>query len=117
MCEELPKIIRIMPDYGPSYASDEKYCALDVADCFTDHPRFAEIRAIEDQLYGLANWIDSGDADDNPNFPWDEFNARGLALTKQLAGLLKGSGIPVFYRALSKIDGESHIEEIPAGNS
>lgn len=54
MWEELPKIIRIMPDYGPNYASDEESCAFDIADCFSDHPRIAEIRAIEDGLYGLA---------------------------------------------------------------
>lgn len=105
-----------MPDYGPSYASDEEACVFDVADCFSDHPRIAEIRAIEDELYGLSSWVDSGEADGNPNFPWDDLNKRGPALVKRLADLLKGSGIPVVYRAFSWTDGESHIEEIIVGS-
>jgi hypothetical protein len=117
MCEELPKMIRIMPDYGPSYASDEDACIYDVADCFSDHPRIAEIREIEDGLYGLASRVDSGEADDNPDFPWDELNERGLALTRQLTDILKGLRIPVVYRALTKVDGENYIEEIVVGNS
>lgn len=84
-----------MPDYGPSYASDEDSCAFDVTDYFSDHPQIREIREIEDQLYGLACWIDSGEADNNPDFPWDEFDNKGLKLTKQLAEELKD--IPIVY--------------------
>ena len=72
MDNELPKIIRIMPDYGHCYASDEYYFAFDVINYFENHSKIKELRNIEDQLYGLACWIDSGEADNNPNFPWDK---------------------------------------------
>jgi hypothetical protein len=69
MNDELPKMIKIMPDYGPCYASDEEGCVIDITDYFEDHPNIEKIREIENQLYGLASWIDSGEPDDNPAFP------------------------------------------------
>ena len=97
MDDELPKIIRIMPDYGPCYASDEDYGMIDVADCFNDHPDIEEIREIEKQLYGLANWIDKAEVDNAPDFPWDELDEKGLALTNRLSRILSNTGIPVVY--------------------
>jgi len=97
MEEYFPKIIRIMPDYGLCYASDEEHCAFDVADLFENHPRFHEIQEIENQLYGLADWIDSGEADNNPQFPWKEFDKKGLELTKRLSQILKDIEIPIVY--------------------
>ena len=97
--EELPKIIRIMPDYGPSYASDEEYCSFDLSGCLIEGVDAAAIQEIEDQLYVLANRIDSGEADGNPNFPWEEIDRRAYALTVQLAVLLKDHPVQVFYRS------------------
>jgi len=98
MNDELPKIIRIMPDYGPTYASDEDHCVFSLTSCFENHPRIEEIRKIEDQLYGLACWIDSGEADINPDFPWDELDKKGLELTKLLSETLGDTAIPIVYR-------------------
>jgi len=98
MSDWRPKKIRIMPDYGPSYASDEDGDVFDLSDCFADHPRLAEIKEIEDQLYGLADWINSGAPDNDPEFPWADLDEKGLALAKRLARLLSDLGIPVFYQ-------------------
>jgi len=109
---ELPKIIRIMPDYGPCYASDEDYCAFDLTNYFENHPRIEEIREIEDQLYGLACWIDSGEPDTNPNFPWYELDKKGLELTKLLSKILGDTGIPIVYRFHYNNPNRSRGEEV-----
>ena len=105
-----PKVIRIMPHYGPCYASDEEGCVFDVTSIFENHQNIIEIQDIENEFYGLAMWIDSGDADNNPNFPWQEFNDKGLELSKRLAVLLQGCGLPIIYRA--QLPGNQPPEEI-----
>jgi len=96
--QERPTIIKIMPDYGPCYASDEESCAFDISGVFSDHPNIDAIKEIEEELYGLATWIDSGEADNNPEFPWADFDAQALTLSKAMSRLLGDTGIPVIYR-------------------
>ena len=86
-----------MPHYGPCYASDEDGGIFDVTSIFENHPDIEEIQKIENEFYGLAAWIDSGEPDNNPDFPWQNFNARGLELSRKLASLLKGCGLPIIY--------------------
>ncbi len=97
MDDYFPKVIRIMPHYGPCYASDEEGCVFDVTSIFENHPAIEKIQEIENEFYGLAVWIDYGEADNNPNFPWQEFNAKGLELSRRLAIVLKGCGLPIIY--------------------
>lgn len=99
--EEIPpKLIYILPDYGPSYANDEDHCALNITSCFDDHPNIAVIRDIEEQLYGLASWLDYELAlvDDKSAFPWKEYEKEVFQLAQAMADALGDVGIPIYYR-------------------
>ena len=96
--DPMPDVIRIMPDYSPVYASDSEGCVFGVSGCFKDHPEIERIREIEQALYEVAFWIDGGDADNNPKFPWDKMDAEALRLARELAAVLGDTGIPVIYR-------------------
>jgi len=76
----------------------KKTYRIDVADCFKDHPGIEEAREIENQLYGLADWIDKADVDNAPDFPWEELDEKGLALTTRLSQPLSDTAIRVVYR-------------------
>lgn len=97
MQDELPKVITIMPDYGPTYASDESGCAIEVAEEFAHHPNIETIKKIENQLYNLAYEIDSGKADNNPDFPWQEHEQETQLLTEKLRQALADTGVSIVY--------------------
>ncbi len=79
MNDDLKKI-RIMADYGDAYAWDQHGVCIGLAYNFKNIP---EIQTIEDELIQWAG--DFWKSEDNdPNFPWEEFHKRGMALTARL---------------------------------
>jgi len=60
----------------------------------------------------LTCWIDSGEADNNPNFPWDKLDRKGLALTKLLSQTLGDIGVPIVYRFHYNNPNHSDGEEV-----
>lgn len=97
--EGSPILIRIMPDYGPSYAEDQNHTVLDISSYFEGHPKIQLIRDLENQLYALAAQIDDGLTDSNPDFPWEKHDKEAFELAKTLAQVLGETGIPVYYRS------------------
>lgn len=116
MDDDLPKLIRIMPDYGPSYAEDEHQSVLDISNYFEAHPKIQVIRDIESKLYALAVQIDDRVADENPNFPWEQHDREAFELAKALAHTLGETGIPIFYRPHYNNPSARKSEEILVSN-
>jgi hypothetical protein len=113
--EPPPKKYKIMADYGDAYAWDEKGRCVGISYNFPGHPRLIELEKLEEELEEWAGWF-GGSEDNDPSFPWDAFHQRGLDLAKGLAGILKGSGIPVTYeRPFEDPDGKD-CKEIPIGD-
>lgn len=79
MHDDLTKI-RIMADYGEAYAWDQCGTCIGLGYNFEDIP---EIQAIEDDFIKWAGDFWAAE-DDDPNFPWEEFHKRGIALTARL---------------------------------
>lgn len=79
MKDDLSKI-RIMADYGDAYAWDQNGFCIGLGYNF---PENAQIEGIEQELNKWAG--DFGASEDNdPNFPWEVFHRRGLALATRL---------------------------------
>lgn len=93
-----PKLICIMPDYGPCIATDEDELVCDIAHFFESHPQAEAITAIEDKLYGLAQRLEIDDPTDNPYFCWVTFHATALTLAQQLSILLADTDVVVSYK-------------------
>ena len=80
MKESKPSKICILTDYGIAYAWDENNTCIGLVYNFPDIP---EVKEIEKELEEWAAWF--GKAEDNdPNFPWDEFNSKGRSLAARL---------------------------------
>lgn len=96
MDDDMPQLIRIMPDYGPSYAHDEEGCVFDVTSYFEVHPNIEQIQQIESQLYGWASLLETRAMTEQP-IPWQTIEDSALALTIELAAALGDIGIPIYY--------------------
>ncbi len=96
MQDDMPTQIRIMPDYGPSYAHDEDGCVFDVTCYFEDHPNIEQIRRIEARLYGWASLLETCVRTNQP-IPWQRIEDGAQALTIELATALGDIGIPIYY--------------------
>ncbi|NUN24386.1 MAG: hypothetical protein HUU09_13130 [Candidatus Jettenia caeni] len=86
--------IKIMADYGNAYAWDQEGVCIGLSYNFPEREVVAQI---EKELEEWSGWFISP-IDENINFPWDDFNEKGLALTKRLKEVIKDTGIPVFYK-------------------
>ena len=92
--DDLTKI-RIMADYSDAYAWDQNGVCIALAPNFPDQ---REVAAIERELDAWAG--DFAISEDNdPNFPWEEFHARGLALATRLHNAVpEAIGIEICYQ-------------------
>lgn len=96
MQDDMPTQIRIMPDYGPSYAHDEDGCVFDITSYFEDHPNIEQIQRIESRLYGWASLLETC-AMTKQAIPWQRIEGGALALSIELASALGDIGIPIYY--------------------
>lgn len=106
-----PSKICIMPSYDGAYAWDEKGYNISLSYWFIDHPRYNDILKLEAEM---EFWISEfySIQDNDPIFPWKDFNNKGRELTRKLAELLTGDNIRVVYaRPYEDPDGKEHCEE------
>ena len=95
--EDLPPTkLKIMADYGPSYAWNENGAATIIADYFTGHPQYEQLKALEN---ALEEWAGSlYENEDKPaGFTLEKFDKIGLSLAQQLADLLSDYGVLVTF--------------------
>ncbi|MFK5892847.1 MAG: hypothetical protein QM504_06475 [Pseudomonadota bacterium] len=105
--DELPKIIRIQPFYGPSYASDGDGLDIEVTEYFLNHPNIEKIKLSVSELYYLAECIHFGESgfgspDKNPNYPWHVIDQKGLQLTQNLVDAIGQTETSIYYCLNSK---------------
>jgi len=89
-----PKRIKIMADYGGAYAWDEDGGCIEIYDYF---PQYPELKRIEDELKLWSDWFWAEAEQDDPDFPWDRFNKKGIRLAKEIAKVMKDADIKITY--------------------
>jgi len=100
-----------MADYGDAYAWNEEGVCIGIGYSFTNHSGYKEIVLVESEL---EQWSASFSIarDNDPSFPWDDFNRKGRSLTRKLADLLRDTNITIVYkRPHEDPEGKHHIEE------
>ena len=103
--------IRIMPVYGGAYAWDENGYNISLSYWFIGHPQYNEILKLESEMEVWASEIYSV-IDNDPNFPWKDYNNKGRELTKKLAEFMIDSNTEIVYaRPYEDPDGKNLCEE------
>jgi len=96
--DQVPRIYRIMPDYGGAYAWNEAGACTGIAYDFPDVAGVTELEArIDDEWQSLFELgVDYNGAEMNIDFDWDSFHALGIQFACELKDLL-GERANFFY--------------------
>lgn len=107
----MPKLIRIMPDYGSEYGFDEDGGVIRLTLIFEAHPNINRITEIERELLWLADWIEYCEYI-GKKVPWEKIDAKGVKLAQEMAIVLGDIGIPIVYQFRGNTPSQVSISSI-----
>jgi hypothetical protein len=109
--EEYPKKIKIKAGDAAVYTFDISYGKDDgfgIQDYFGCIPLIDELH---EEFIEWLMWFWYANPND-AKFPWKEYNAKGIELTKKLSIILKGTGIEIFYQNIHQETDERNSDLI-----
>ena len=109
--EEYPKKIKIQAGVTDNYAidiTDGIENGFSILDYFCCIPLIDELH---EEFIEWLQWFWFANPGDE-KFPWDEWNKKGIELTKKLSTILKGTGVEIYYQKIHQDTDESNSDLI-----